>query len=74
MSLLAPVARAADVEVVRTVEYTFRAEVADRWRDGGVLLAGDAAHLTPPFVGQGLGLGLRDVHQLVWKLAAVLRG
>ncbi|MDK3255314.1 bifunctional 3-(3-hydroxy-phenyl)propionate/3-hydroxycinnamic acid hydroxylase [Blastococcus capsensis] len=74
VSLLAPVARAADVEVVRTVEYTFRAEVADRWRDGRVLLAGDAAHLTPPFVGQGLGLGLRDVHQLVWKLAAVLRG
>ncbi|SEM12313.1 3-(3-hydroxy-phenyl)propionate hydroxylase [Blastococcus sp. DSM 46786] len=73
-ALLAPVARAADVEVLRAVEYTFRAQVADRWRDGRVLLAGDAAHLTPPFVGQGLGLGLRDVHQLVWKLAAVLRG
>jgi 3-(3-hydroxy-phenyl)propionate hydroxylase len=39
-----------------------------------VLLAGDAAHLTPPFVGQGLGLGLRDVHQLAWKLAAVVGG
>lgn len=69
--LLAPVDPAA-VEVARAVEYTFRAQVADRWRAGRVLLAGDAAHLTPPFVGQGLGLGLRDVHQLGWKLAAVL--
>jgi 3-(3-hydroxy-phenyl)propionate hydroxylase len=72
-ALLAPVDPAA-VEVVRAVEYTFRAQVADRWRAGRVLLAGDAAHLTPPFVGQGLGLGLRDVHQLGWKLAAVLTG
>jgi 3-(3-hydroxy-phenyl)propionate hydroxylase len=62
------------LEVVRAAEYTFRAQLADRWRDGRVLLAGDAAHLTPPFVGQGLGLGLRDVHQLAWKLAAVLDG
>ena len=71
--LLAPV-DPAGVEFVRTAEYTFRASVADRWRAGRVLLAGDAAHLTPPFVGQGLGLGLRDVHQLAWKLAAVLAG
>jgi 3-(3-hydroxy-phenyl)propionate hydroxylase len=59
---------------VRAAEYTFRASVADRWRAGRVLLAGDAAHLTPPFVGQGLGLGLRDAHQVAWKLAAVLAG
>ena len=72
-ALLAPV-DPATVEVVRAVEYTFRAQVADRWRAGRVLLAGDAAHLSPPFVGQGLGLGLRDVHQLAWKLAAVLAG
>jgi len=71
--LLAPV-DPDDVEIVRAVEYTFRAEVADRWRAGRVLLAGDAAHLSPPFIGQGLGLGLRDVHQLSWKLAAVLAG
>ena len=72
-ALLAPV-DPEGVEIVRAVEYTFRAEVAERWRAGRVLLAGDAAHLSPPFVGQGLGLGLRDVHQLAWKLAAVLAG
>jgi 3-(3-hydroxy-phenyl)propionate hydroxylase len=72
-ALLAPV-DPAQVEVLRAVEYTFRAQVADRWRAGRVLLAGDAAHLSPPFVGQGMGLGLRDVHQLVWKLADVLAG
>jgi 3-(3-hydroxy-phenyl)propionate hydroxylase len=72
-ALLAPVDPGA-VEIVRAVEYTFRAQVADRWRVGRVLLAGDAAHLSPPFVGQGMGLGLRDVHQLAWKLSAVLAG
>jgi 3-(3-hydroxy-phenyl)propionate hydroxylase len=71
--LLAPYG-AADAEVVRVAAYVYRAQVADRWRDRRVLLAGDAAHLTPPFIGQGLGLGLRDVHQLAWKLAAVLDG
>jgi 3-(3-hydroxy-phenyl)propionate hydroxylase len=71
--LMAPV-DPGTVEFVRAVEYTFRAQVAERWRVGRVVLAGDAAHLSPPFVGQGLGLGLRDVHQLVWKLADVLTG
>ncbi|QNG36680.1 FAD-dependent oxidoreductase [Geodermatophilaceae bacterium NBWT11] len=61
-------------EQVRVAEYVYGAAVADRWRVGRVLLCGDAAHLTPPFIGQGLGLGLRDVHQLVWKLDAVLDG
>lgn len=65
---------AAGAQVVRTAEYSYAAQVADRWRNGRVLLCGDAAHLTPPFIGQGLGLGLRDAHQLAWKLAAVLAG
>jgi 3-(3-hydroxy-phenyl)propionate hydroxylase len=64
----------ADLEVVRVAEYTFRAQVADRWRDRRVFLLGDAAHLTPPFIGQGMGAGLRDADNLAWKLAGVLRG
>lgn len=62
------------LEVLRSSEYVFRARLADRWRRGRVLLLGDAAHQSPPFVGQGLGSGLRDVANLAWKLAAVLQG
>lgn len=57
-----------DVEVVRRATYDFRARVATTFQVGRVLLLGDAAHQTPPFVGQGLGLGLRDAHNAVWKL------
>jgi 3-(3-hydroxy-phenyl)propionate hydroxylase len=64
----------ADLTLVRVSEYTFRAMIADRWRRGNVFLLGDAAHLTPPFIGQGMGAGLRDAMNLAWKLAAVLHG
>jgi hypothetical protein len=58
----------------RHAVYTFGAGIADRWRVGRMLLAGDAAHLTPPFAGQGLCAGLRDVASLAWRLHEVLRG
>ncbi|WP_370246653.1 bifunctional 3-(3-hydroxy-phenyl)propionate/3-hydroxycinnamic acid hydroxylase [Nocardioides sp.] len=61
-----------DFELLRVAEYTFRAQIADRWREGGVFLLGDAAHLTPPFIGQGMGAGLRDAANLAWKIAGVL--
>ena len=60
------------LELVRVAEYTFRAQLADRWRDRNVFLLGDAAHLTPPFIGQGLCAGLRDSMNLSWKMAGVL--
>ena len=61
-----------ELRVLRSASYTFRARVADRWQVGRILLLGDAAHLTPPFIGQGMGAGLRDASNLAWKLAAVL--
>ncbi|MEU3010275.1 bifunctional 3-(3-hydroxy-phenyl)propionate/3-hydroxycinnamic acid hydroxylase [Nocardia asteroides] len=62
------------LELIRAAEYTSRACIADRWRNDRVFLLGDAAHLTPPFIGQGLGAGLRDAANLSWKLAGVLAG
>lgn len=64
----------ADLELVRVTEYTFRAQLADRWRHRNVFLLGDAAHLTPPFIGQGMGAGLRDAMNLAGKLAGVING
>ena len=64
----------ADLEIIRTATYTFRARLASRFQTGRVFLLGDAAHLTPPFIGQGLAAGLRDADNLAWKLAHVLTG
>ncbi|TPQ44152.1 bifunctional 3-(3-hydroxy-phenyl)propionate/3-hydroxycinnamic acid hydroxylase [Cupriavidus pinatubonensis] len=72
--LLRPFKDDRPVDVVRKTVYTFHARVADKWRVGRVFLAGDAAHLTPPYAGQGMNSGVRDAHNLGWKLAAVLNG
>ena len=71
--LLAAFGPDRDQALRRVRVYTFHARIAERWQDGRVFLAGDAAHLTPPFAGQGMNSGLRDAHNLAWKLAEALR-
>ncbi|WP_262286309.1 bifunctional 3-(3-hydroxy-phenyl)propionate/3-hydroxycinnamic acid hydroxylase [Micromonospora sp. MA102] len=72
--LVGPYRRLTPDQVERATTYTFNAVVADRWRLGRVFLLGDAAHMMPPFAGQGLNSGIRDADNLSWKLALVLRG
>lgn len=64
----------ASAEIATKTIATFRYAVAERWRVGRVFLAGDAAHVMPPFAGQGLGAGLRDVANLSFKIAGVTQG
>ena len=63
----------AGVPVVRAQVYAFHALIADKWNTKRIFLAGDAAHLSPPFAGQGMNSGLRDAFNLGWKLAAVTK-
>ncbi len=63
-----------DEDFARAVVYTFEARVAERLSQGRAVLLGDAAHLTPPFAGQGMNAGLRDAFNIAWKVALALRG
>ncbi|KAA5839818.1 bifunctional 3-(3-hydroxy-phenyl)propionate/3-hydroxycinnamic acid hydroxylase [Pseudomonas chlororaphis] len=72
--LLRPFRGDRPTSIVRKTVYTFHARVAERWQTGRVFLAGDAAHLTPPYAGQGMNSGVRDAHNLGWKLVSVTKG
>ena len=72
--LLKPWVTPEEATLERQVVYTFKSEVAKDWRRRGSVLAGDAAHLTPPFMGQGMCAGIRDAANLAWKLALCCDG
>ena len=73
-SLIDPWTPRGTYEIRRAAMYQFHAATADTWRVGRVFIAGDAAHQTPPFLGQGMNAGLRDVVNLAWKLPMVING
>jgi hypothetical protein len=64
----------ANADLVRHARYTFRGRWSDQWRKGRVLLAGDAAHQMPPFLGQGINSGIRDAANLSWRIALLVKG
>ena len=74
LDLLKPWNCTGGVELERKAVYRFHGLVAKDWRRGRVLIAGDAAHQTPPFAGQGMCTGLRDAANLAWKLGLIARG
>jgi 3-(3-hydroxy-phenyl)propionate hydroxylase len=74
VALLEPWGDMSGIRIERKAIYTFHARTAENFQKGNVFLLGDAAHITPPFAGQGMMAGLRDAHNLCWKLKGVIDG
>jgi len=72
--LLKPFRNIEDHDITRATVYTFHAKIADTLCSNRVVLMGDAAHLTPPFAGQGMNAGLRDSHNVAWKAILLAQG
>lgn len=72
--LLALVTNPEKAELLHVAEYRFATKIARQWHQGNTYLAGDAAHQMPPYVGQGMCAGFRDVFNLCWKLKLVMEG
>ena len=70
--LLEPYLSGVPHTIVRAATYRFHGLIAEKWQQGNVFLAGDAAHQTPPFFGQGMCHGFRDVSNLAWKMAEIV--
>jgi len=70
--LMSPWISKDKIDIERTAIYTFRALEATSWRKGRVFLLGDAAHMMPPFLGQGLCSGIKDAMNISWKISRVL--
>jgi 3-(3-hydroxy-phenyl)propionate hydroxylase len=73
-AILEPHVDVSKIDIYRRRVYDFHSILADSFQRGRIFLAGDAAHMTPPFAGQGLNSGVRDVTNLGWKLITVLKG
>ena len=62
-----------EAHLERKTIYTFQSAIASKWRKGRIFIAGDAAHLMPPFMGQGMCAGIRDVSNLAWKISLCIK-
>ena len=73
-SILSPWLNPDDAEIERAQIYTFHSIIKDKWRKNNLLIAGDSAHQSPPFLGQGLCAGIRDASSLAWRLGFIIQG
>ncbi len=72
-NFLKPWLNKSEAIIERKTIYQFESSIARKWRKGRIFIAGDAAHLMPPFMGQGMCAGIRDASNLAWKIATCLR-